>query len=327
MIMNNQLDVSVAILTYFHENTISQAIESVLSQKTSYRYEIVISDDGSTDRTRDVLLKYKEKYPNIIKLNFNESNLGITENYYRSRLLCKGKYIATLSGDDYWIDDNKLQYQLDFLENHLDYFAIGCSIEGRFDDDSESFAIYPKKKYRDATITLSDYLRGAMFGTNGMVIRNAFLSEEGRNYFSLIPKASKYIDDATECILILNKGPIYISQNRFVVYRVLRNTNNQHNFNSIHTTIDKCRKSIDLYNNLNQLLEPKIDLFNMYKVHVAIAFLQSVLKCNFREFKDLYYAIPKEYRRRCLLLRSCPYMFKVSYTKILNSCLSRKAYD
>lgn len=321
--MEINVDVSIVMLTYFHEDYVEQAIESVLSQNTVFTYELVISDDGSRDRTREILLDYKKKYPSLIKLNFNESNIGLTKNYFKARTLCTGRYLAGISGDDYWIDDKKIQYQADFLEKHQDYFAVGCSIEGRFDNEKECFAVYPKKKYRNATITLDDYLKGAMFGTNGMMIRNPFISDEGRDRFSLIPQASPYIDDATECILVLESGPIYIFENRSVVYRVQSDSNSKHNFNSIHTTLSKCKRSVELYNYLFDTFDNRIDLFFLYKDHLAVAFLQSMITMKFSEFKKLYLSIPETYRRRFLLVRMLPNIIKVGVNKIKNIYLSK----
>ena len=83
--MNNQVDVSVAMMTFCHEKYIARALESVLAQKTDYSYEIVISDDCSVDKTRDILLEYQKNFPDIIRLNFNSENLGISNNNYKTR--------------------------------------------------------------------------------------------------------------------------------------------------------------------------------------------------------------------------------------------------
>lgn len=321
--MDSQVDVSVAMMTYYHESYVGRAIESVLAQDTSYTYEIVISDDCSQDGTRKILKEYQSKYPDIIRLNFNEKNLGISNNNYQTRLLCRGRYIATLSGDDYWIDKRKIQKQVEFLDNHLDYYAAATCIEGRFDNDNEAFAIYPKKKYRGVTIDLKMYLKGAMFGTNGMMMRNAYLTEEGRQYFSLVPQASRFIDDATENILVLQKGKVYVSEDRAVVYHVNRDTTGKHNFNSIHTTFEKCKKSIDLYNYLYDNMTNCPDLICFYKDHIAIAMAQTILTRNVDQFKNLYSGVPKEYKRRGLVIRTIPRMIHMSFTKIKNTILSK----
>lgn len=321
--MNKKIDVSIAMMTYYHENYVARAIESVLAQKTQYSYEIVISDDCSKDRTREILLQYAEKYPEIIKLNFNEVNLGISNNNYATRCLCEGRYIATLSGDDYWIDELKLQEQVEYLDTHPEYYAVATCIEGRFDDDDTAFAVYPKKKYRDATIDLNMYLHGATFGTNGMMMRNAYLTEEGKKYFSLVPNASPYIDDATECLLVLIKGKIFVKDKNSVVYRVQRNLKGKNNFNAINTTIQKCKKSVDLYNNLYNMLEDCPDLFYFYKSHVAIGLAHALLKSNMEEFKEMYQTIPAEYKRRLILIRCIPTMVGACVYKIKNLILSK----
>lgn len=115
------MKLSVHMITYNHENFIRKAIESVLMQRTNFDYELVIGDDKSTDNTREIILEYYEKYPNIIKLNFPEKNVGTINNFKSTLKMCKGEYIAILEGDDFWIDENKLQKQVDFLDNNKEY--------------------------------------------------------------------------------------------------------------------------------------------------------------------------------------------------------------
>jgi glycosyltransferase involved in cell wall biosynthesis len=114
-------DISIAMLAYNHENFIVDALESVLMQKTSYTYKIIIAEDCSTDRTREILLDYQRRYPNKIKLILQNKNVGAYKNNINLLTNLEGKYIAALEGDDYWTDDNKLQKQADFLEANKDY--------------------------------------------------------------------------------------------------------------------------------------------------------------------------------------------------------------
>jgi glycosyltransferase involved in cell wall biosynthesis len=108
--------VSVWMTTYNHEKYISDAIEGVVNQKTSFPFELVIGEDKSSDKTREICLRYKELYPDIIKLIINPTNIGLISNYNETLQECNGKYIAYCDGDDYWTDLNKLQKQVDFLE-------------------------------------------------------------------------------------------------------------------------------------------------------------------------------------------------------------------
>jgi glycosyltransferase involved in cell wall biosynthesis len=116
--------VSVAVPVYNHEQYIVKAIESVLQQKTSFEFEIIIGDDHSTDKTREKLNDLKAKFNSKITLIFAEKNEGVNNNARRIFENCSGKYIAMLEGDDYWCYDHKLQRQVDFLEQNNEY--SGC---------------------------------------------------------------------------------------------------------------------------------------------------------------------------------------------------------
>ena len=112
---------SVYIITYNHERYIAQAIDSVLMQKTNFEFEIVIGEDSSTDNTRDIIQSYISRYPDKIRLITSNKNVGAGRNAVRTLKACKGKYIASLEGDDYWITKDKLQKQVDILEQHSNY--------------------------------------------------------------------------------------------------------------------------------------------------------------------------------------------------------------
>lgn len=121
---NQKPIISIAIPVYNHELYIAKAIESVLMQKTSFAIEIIIGDDCSTDKTREILIDFKEKHPDKIKLILAEQNQGVLKNTIDIYNNCTGKYIAILDGDDYWTNENKLQKQINFLEENEEY--KGC---------------------------------------------------------------------------------------------------------------------------------------------------------------------------------------------------------
>lgn len=116
--------VSVRCITYNHEPYIAQAIDGFLMQKTNFPFEVVIHDDASTDRTAEIIREYEKKYPLIIKPIYQTENQYSKGNGSVSKAIdpkLKGKYIAFCEGDDYWIDPNKLQMQVDFLEKNPEY--------------------------------------------------------------------------------------------------------------------------------------------------------------------------------------------------------------
>ena len=110
--------VSVCLVTYNHEPFIEQAIQSVLAQDTSFPIEIVIGDDCSTDRTREIIAALALRYPDRIRPIFQEANRGPVANFIDTLHSCRGEYVALLDGDDYWTSSEKLARQVSFLEEH-----------------------------------------------------------------------------------------------------------------------------------------------------------------------------------------------------------------
>lgn len=119
------MKLSVMMITYNHQRFIAQAIESVLAQRVNFDYEIVIGEDCSTDGTRDVIMDFHRRYPGRIVPLLRDRNLGAMRNSAETLAVCRGKYLAFLEGDDYWTHEDKLQTQINFLDEHPDY-AICC---------------------------------------------------------------------------------------------------------------------------------------------------------------------------------------------------------
>lgn len=123
--------VSVCSTTYNHENYISEAIDGFLMQETNFPFEIIIRDDCSTDKTASIVSAYAKKFPKIIKPIYE------TENQYSKGVKpmpevfkkAVGKYFALCEGDDYWTDPLKLQKQVDFLEQNLEYVITYSKIQ------------------------------------------------------------------------------------------------------------------------------------------------------------------------------------------------------
>jgi glycosyltransferase involved in cell wall biosynthesis len=109
--------VSVAMPSYNAEKWLSRAIDSVLRQRTDFQIEIVIGDDCSQDSTLSIAHSYRDRYPNLIRVLERPKNLGMQRNYYEIFEVCRGRFIAWLDSDDYWIDPEKLAIQAGILES------------------------------------------------------------------------------------------------------------------------------------------------------------------------------------------------------------------
>jgi glycosyltransferase involved in cell wall biosynthesis len=116
--------VSVVIITYNQEKYIAQTLDAVLAQETEYEYEIVIGEDCSTDRTREIVYQYQQQCPDKIRVITSDKNVGLLDNYFRTVKVARGKYVAVCGGDDYWHSPEKLQKQVKFLEENIEYGMV-----------------------------------------------------------------------------------------------------------------------------------------------------------------------------------------------------------
>jgi glycosyltransferase involved in cell wall biosynthesis len=137
---------SVAVVTYNQEQYIEQTLNSILEQKHDYPYEIVVGEDCSTDNTRQILLKYKKRYPDIIILLLNERNLGLVENYFNVMRHCSGKYILQCAGDDYWLP-GKVALQIDFMEKNPEYGMSYGKVKNFLQNQEKYVKIYTGDKH------------------------------------------------------------------------------------------------------------------------------------------------------------------------------------
>jgi glycosyltransferase involved in cell wall biosynthesis len=93
-------------------------------QQVGVPFEVVIGEDCSTDGTRDVVREYAERFPQLVRPLFPERNRGMMANFCATLAACSGSYVAILEGDDYWTDPQKLQRQIEFLDQHPE--CSGC---------------------------------------------------------------------------------------------------------------------------------------------------------------------------------------------------------
>jgi glycosyltransferase involved in cell wall biosynthesis len=170
------LKVSVIMITYGHENYIKEAIEGVLMQKCNFQVELIIANDCSPDRTDSIIREMIDKCSNstCIKYTMHKENLGMHRNFLWAVEQSKGKYIAMCEGDDYWIDDKKLEKQVNFLENNLDYaFCFHNSF--CFDQNSKSNTMQFPGVKENSDFTIDDFLIKNIVPTASVIFVKDFL--------------------------------------------------------------------------------------------------------------------------------------------------------
>ncbi|KUJ51521.1 glycosyltransferase family 2 protein [Chryseobacterium sp. JAH] len=162
--------VSVCTLTYNQQDFIKQTVESLLMQETNFEYEVVISDDGSTDDTIQIIYEIIRSHEKgyRVKLLAHE-NMGVLPNYIYTFKQCSGKYIAFCEGDDYWTDSEKLQIQADFLEINEEY-AICFHKVNKLTDDLV-LTEWPTDNF-EKTYTVKDLAAGPLMYTPTVMLRS-----------------------------------------------------------------------------------------------------------------------------------------------------------
>ena len=170
--------VSVALSTFNHEAYIAQALEGALMQQTDFVYEIVVADDCSTDRTREIVREYQTRFPDRIRTLFPPENLGFAGNGIFAKLLqeLRGIYVAVLDGDDYWTSSAKLQKQADFLDAHPECAMCFHNVTILWQDASQESEVFnPPAQSRIST--LADLLERQFIAYCSVMFRGGVLGQ------------------------------------------------------------------------------------------------------------------------------------------------------
>lgn len=210
-----EVEVSIIMLVYNHERYLEKALESILKQKVNFKYEILISDDVSIDKSKEILIKYQKKFPEKIKILFRKKNVGPTRNHYDLLKIAKGKYIAQLEGDDFWIDSMKLQKQYDLLEK-TNFIGIAHS---NFVIDSKDKIIGEYKPYKkEKILKIYDLIKkGMVYHSATIMYRNIFNLKKD---YDLIWRANKLVSDFTLAFILLDLGEILYFPENMSAYRI-----------------------------------------------------------------------------------------------------------
>jgi glycosyltransferase involved in cell wall biosynthesis len=214
--------VSAVIITYNQEQYIKQTIECALAQKVDFDYEIVIGEDCSTDKTREICLQYQEKYPDIIRVITSDKNVGLLDNWYRSVNAAKGKYIAGCGGDDYWHNSNKIQKQAQFLEKNKDYGMVHSNAYVLYENKNTLYHKIAKNiepvNFNKQTLILNQLIAGTVIAGTVMFKKKFF-----DNYYNIeeLKENGICIEDGPLWLEISARSKTYYLPEMFLTYRAL----------------------------------------------------------------------------------------------------------
>ena len=212
--------VSIICNTYNQEDYIEQTIKGFLMQKTNFPFEILIHDDASTDSTSEIVSRYQEKYPDLIKAIIQKENqyskkVAITEVFQVPR--AKGKYIALCEGDDYWTDPLKLQKQVDALEQNPNIDV--CAHRAEIHCDEKPIDTVPKYS-KDKIFSVDEVILGdgGFVATASLLFRKDWLTR-GYKFAQIFS-----LDYAWQIGGSLNGGMLYLGDIMCVYRKQAKNS-------------------------------------------------------------------------------------------------------
>jgi len=212
----NQIIVAVWMVTYNHEDYISRAVESVMDQKTNFKYKLFIGEDYSTDNTREICLKLADKYPTKIELVLQSKNVGGTINANNIYKLCcesGAKYVALCEGDDYWTDLLKLQKQVDIFEQINDLSI--CFHASFINNINSARVIKPVNRNENSYFQTEHVIKygGGLIPTASMMVKSIDLQEILKLHLK-----SKTAGDLVLALYLSTKGQVYYFNEVMSVY-------------------------------------------------------------------------------------------------------------
>lgn len=249
--------VSIKMITYNHESYISQAIKGVIDQDVDFPIELVIGEDCSTDRTRQIVMEYQKKHPDLIRILTSDKNVGAHQNGRRTEWACRGKYIAFCEGDDYWIDQHKLQSQVDYLESRSDYSICFHKVKilknGRIRKD------YLTKVPSEITTAVDLAKNGNYIHTCSCLVRNT------PDYIKL-PQDIQPADYALHLINTKDGGKIGYIKKVMAIYRI-----HSGGIWSLRDRKNKVKKELDFYAKMMEYLPDYIAVLLASRFLVAFS--------------------------------------------------------
>lgn len=212
--------VSSCVTTYNQKEYIRQCLDSILMQKTNFKFEVLIHDDCSTDGTTEIIKEYEQKYPDIIKPIYQKENQfskgkSITKTNIFPKV--KGKYVALCEGDDYWTDPYKLQKQVDFMEQNSDYSICFHNVKVIFENNSKSPTIFPDEavKSRIKNFSFESLLKCNFIQTNSVMYRWDSVENIVDKFSDNILPGDWYLH-----LIFARQGNIHFMEDVMSVYRV-----------------------------------------------------------------------------------------------------------
>jgi glycosyltransferase involved in cell wall biosynthesis len=238
--------VSVVVITYNHAAFIREALDSVLMQE-GCDFELLISEDRSTDGTREIVQEYARKHPERIRVILSEQNIHSNAVVARAMEAARGDFIALLDGDDYWLSPDKLRKQVHFLREHPECALCFHNARARSEGEGREWN-WTSLKQKEIS-TLEDIWQGNFIATCSTMFRAGVLPKIPKWYDGFFP-----ITDWPLHILHAEHGKIGYINEVLGVYRLHRG-----GLFSPLTERQKLAETLKFYQRMNKCLEYRYD--------------------------------------------------------------------
>ncbi len=292
------IKLTVYLSTYNQEPYVAQALDSILMQKTNFRFEIIAADDCSTDRTQEIILDYQKRYPGMIETFFTNPNVGgckkLTDCIDKG--LFRGEYLSYLEGDDYWLGEDRLQTLVDFLVKNPKYSRVSHKRKVIDENGTENGFDIPERVV-GKNFTIEDFLAGYNYSDFGSVFRNYF-KEAGSKYHSLL-LSSRNVCDFQDMFITQDFGPVYVMDACYGVYRS-RSVAGATNYNSITSYTARRKENIRLCKAVENFYKGKYDLTPMIRRNQKQLLQAAMETHDSEEFKQLREYVPTDVVREII---------------------------
>lgn len=283
---------SVLLITYNQEEYITQAIESVLSQKCDFEYELVVGEDCSTDSTREKCLALQARYPGKVRVICNEYNKGVIRNFYDTLFECRGKYIAECAGDDFWIDPLKLQKQVRILEADPEVVLVHTNWNELVVDTGVilplkyqwKFQTNEKRIGKEYTVLLMNQTDWCFTNTCSACYRKKVVEDIFNDYPEFFSDRKYPCEDYQLIFFLLQKGCFHFLDEATITYRIFTE--------SVSNSLDPEKSFRFQYG----VLKLRLDIFRrlglnpgdagLYLRHVAYSLSRLAFKSKQRVFAE-----------------------------------------
>lgn len=313
---NNNIIISIIVITYNQQSTVNRTIESILNQDTDYSYEIVIGEDASTDSTREICEQYAREYPDIIRLLPKAPNKGVLRNYIDCVAACKGRYMAACAGDDWWHNPQKLQMQVDFLEANSDYGMVHTDFDTFYENRNKTIKASLARTPPDGDVFVQ------LLRVNTITAATCLFRRDLLQYvdFDDFVKAGINIEDYPMWLEMSRHTKLHYINQSTITYSVLDNSI------SHSTDLNRQMKFIDQVYLIQQYFLKKYPQPNFSKEWLEVTYRRTryMMFLKFQNYKASFVELPYMGFRKTVQIMLRTYLGAIICRLILSSKLYKR---